>query len=138
MVVVFDTIYDDARTRVCDRATALTPEQLDTTVSATPEWTARQLVAHLAGVAAGAVHGRTKGMRRHTLWMIDVREPGTAVFAAPASRTVITAEPPPPVGVGVPRHPAFPRSLGLSSFPNAASTSALRVSAVSTAPRNAK
>ncbi|MGH3467675.1 MAG: maleylpyruvate isomerase N-terminal domain-containing protein [Thermocrispum sp.] len=37
------------------------PEQLDTRVPATPEWTARQVLAHLAGVATDAVHGRTEG-----------------------------------------------------------------------------
>jgi uncharacterized protein (TIGR03083 family) len=58
---MFDTIYDDARRRVCELAAALTPEQLDTTVPATPAWTARQLVAHLTGVASDTVHGRREG-----------------------------------------------------------------------------
>ncbi|MGQ0576595.1 MAG: maleylpyruvate isomerase family mycothiol-dependent enzyme [Pseudonocardia sp.] len=58
---MFDTIYDESRRRVCELAATLSPEQLDTTVPATPEWTARELVAHLAGVASDAVHGRTDG-----------------------------------------------------------------------------
>jgi uncharacterized protein (TIGR03083 family) len=58
---VFDTIYDDARRRISELAVALSPEQLDSTVPATPEWTARQLVAHLTGVAADSVHGRREG-----------------------------------------------------------------------------
>lgn len=58
---MFDTIYDDARRRICDLAAGLTAAQLDTTVPGTPEWTARQLVAHLTGVASDAVHGRTDG-----------------------------------------------------------------------------
>lgn len=61
MLGVFDTIYDESRQRTCALAAGLTPEQLDTTVPATPEWTPRQLVAHLTGVAADAVHGRTEG-----------------------------------------------------------------------------
>lgn len=58
---MFDAIYDDARRRICELAAELSPEQLDTIVPATPEWTARQVVAHLTGVAADAVHGRTEG-----------------------------------------------------------------------------
>jgi len=58
---MFDTIYDDARRRICELAAGLTSEQLDTTVPGTPEWTARRLLAHLAGVASDAVHGRTEG-----------------------------------------------------------------------------
>jgi uncharacterized protein (TIGR03083 family) len=58
---VLDTIYDDARARVCALIVGLSPEQLDSTVPATPEWSARQLLAHLAGVASDAVHGRTEG-----------------------------------------------------------------------------
>lgn len=58
---MFDTIYDESRRRTCELAAGLTPAQLDTTVPGTPEWTARQLVAHLAGVASDAVHGRTDG-----------------------------------------------------------------------------
>ena len=58
---MFDTIYDDARRRVCELAAGLTEEQLASTVPATPDWTARQLVAHLAGVASDLVHDRRDG-----------------------------------------------------------------------------
>jgi uncharacterized protein (TIGR03083 family) len=58
---VFDTIYDDARRRVRELAAGLTEEQLASQVPATPEWTARQLVAHLAGVASDLVHDRRDG-----------------------------------------------------------------------------
>jgi uncharacterized protein (TIGR03083 family) len=58
---VFDTIYDDSRRRVCALAAGLGEERLATTVPATPDWTARQLVAHLAGVASDLVHGRHDG-----------------------------------------------------------------------------
>ncbi len=58
---MFDTIYDDARRRVCELAAGLTEEQLATAVPATPDWTARQLVAHLAGVASDVLRGRQDG-----------------------------------------------------------------------------
>jgi uncharacterized protein (TIGR03083 family) len=58
---VFDTIYDDARRRVCALAAGLSEEQLASPVPATPDWTARQLVAHLVGVASDLVHGRRDG-----------------------------------------------------------------------------
>lgn len=58
---MFDMLYDDSRRRTCELAAGLTPEQLDTTIPATPQWTARQLVAHLTGVASDAVHSRTDG-----------------------------------------------------------------------------
>jgi uncharacterized protein (TIGR03083 family) len=58
---VFDTIYDDARRRVCELAAGLSEEQLASPVPGTPDWTARQLVAHLAGVASDLVHGRRDG-----------------------------------------------------------------------------
>lgn len=61
MIAVFDRIYDDARRRICDLADGLTSEQLDTRVPGTPEWTARQVVAHLTGVASDAVHGNRDG-----------------------------------------------------------------------------
>jgi uncharacterized protein (TIGR03083 family) len=57
---VFDTIYD-ARRRVCELAAGLTEEQLGSSVPATPDWTARQLVAHLAGVASDLIHDRHDG-----------------------------------------------------------------------------
>lgn len=59
---MFDSIYDDARRRVCTLVADLTQAQLDTVVPGTPEWTARQVVAHLTGVACDAVAGRTEGM----------------------------------------------------------------------------
>jgi len=58
---VFATIYDDSRRRVCELAAGLSDEQLDTRVPATPEWTARQVVAHLTGCASDALHGRMDG-----------------------------------------------------------------------------
>ncbi|HXV94432.1 MAG TPA: maleylpyruvate isomerase family mycothiol-dependent enzyme [Pseudonocardia sp.] len=59
---MFDRIYARARERVTGIARDLTPAQLDARVPATPLWTARQLVAHVTGVASDAAHGRTEGM----------------------------------------------------------------------------
>lgn len=50
---------EPSRLRTTELAAALTPTHLDTTVPATPLWTARQLVAHLSGAAADVVAGRT-------------------------------------------------------------------------------
>ncbi len=58
---MFDQIYDDARQRVCALAADLSPAQLYSVVPATPAWTARAVVGHLAGVAVDSVAGRLKG-----------------------------------------------------------------------------
>ena len=41
-------LYDDSRRRLCELAASLTEEELDTRVPATPAWTARQVVHHVA------------------------------------------------------------------------------------------
>jgi uncharacterized protein (TIGR03083 family) len=56
---MFDALYRDSRSRVAELARSLTDEQLATRIAACPEWTARQLVAHLVGVAADIVNGNT-------------------------------------------------------------------------------
>jgi uncharacterized protein (TIGR03083 family) len=58
----FGRIYDDARHRIAHLARGLSETQLAATVPGTPDWTGRQVVAHLAGAASDAVHGRTEGM----------------------------------------------------------------------------
>jgi uncharacterized protein (TIGR03083 family) len=58
---VFDAVYRDARARVAALARAATGEELGTVIPGSPEWTARDVVAHLAGVAADTVAGRTAG-----------------------------------------------------------------------------
>ena len=50
--------YDDAVSAIASVATNLTEEQLTQKVPATPAWTVRDLLAHLAGEAADAVSGR--------------------------------------------------------------------------------
>jgi len=54
-------VYDDARGRVCALVAGLSSAQLDSTVPATPEWSARQVVAHLTGVAVDTVRGHREG-----------------------------------------------------------------------------
>lgn len=58
---MFDALYRDARTRVATIARSLTRQQLDTTVDGTPEWTGREVIAHLAGVASDVVHANLDG-----------------------------------------------------------------------------
>lgn len=58
---MFDTIYDDSRRRVCALAADLGEARLDRRVPGSPEWTARQVVAHLTGCASDALHGRMDG-----------------------------------------------------------------------------
>jgi len=71
---MFDTVYDASRRRTCAVATALTAGQLETVVPATPDWTARELLAHLAGVASDAVHGRLTGLPSPEQTAAQVRE----------------------------------------------------------------
>ncbi|PXX02491.1 maleylpyruvate isomerase family mycothiol-dependent enzyme [Mycolicibacterium moriokaense] len=59
---MLDVIYHKARTRVCDLAATLSDEQLQTPVPATPDWTVRELLAHLVGGAADAASGRLDGV----------------------------------------------------------------------------
>jgi uncharacterized protein (TIGR03083 family) len=58
---MFDVFYRGSRSRVAELARSLTEEQLATRVAACPEWTARQLVAHLVGVAADISSGNMAG-----------------------------------------------------------------------------
>ena len=50
--------YEDGVRRLCALVEGLPPDRLETPVPACPAWTARQLLAHLAGVAADAEAGR--------------------------------------------------------------------------------
>jgi uncharacterized protein (TIGR03083 family) len=53
--------YRQARARVSDLARALSPDQLQMSVPATPAWTIHQVLAHLAGGAADAANDRLDG-----------------------------------------------------------------------------
>lgn len=50
-------LYEQLRNDISDLAAGLTPEQLDTPVPATPGWTIRQVVAHLAADATYLING---------------------------------------------------------------------------------
>ncbi|HEX3426830.1 MAG TPA: maleylpyruvate isomerase family mycothiol-dependent enzyme [Acidimicrobiales bacterium] len=54
-------LYRDAQARVMELVSTLSPPALATTVPATPRWTVEQLVAHITGVCADMVDGRTEG-----------------------------------------------------------------------------
>ena len=61
MEIATDVVYRDARTRVTATALELTADELDTVLPACPQWTVRDLLAHLTGVAADIVAGRVAG-----------------------------------------------------------------------------
>ncbi|XKK39195.1 maleylpyruvate isomerase family mycothiol-dependent enzyme [Nocardiopsis sp. ARC36] len=50
-------IYETCQNRLLDLAATLDGEQLGTVVPACPDWTVRQVYAHLAGLCADVVHG---------------------------------------------------------------------------------
>lgn len=51
---MFDTLYRGARERVVAVAETLTDDQLHVRVPATPDWTVRELLCHVVGVASDA------------------------------------------------------------------------------------
>jgi uncharacterized protein (TIGR03083 family) len=71
---VFDELYDRARRRTSGIVAGLDTPQLATVVPATPLWTARDVLGHLAGVASDMLTGHTTDM------------PGPAWTAAQVSR----------------------------------------------------
>lgn len=54
-------VYGATRRRVSELVRPLSPSHLATVVPACPHWTVRDLVAHLAGVAADTLEGRLEG-----------------------------------------------------------------------------
>jgi uncharacterized protein (TIGR03083 family) len=54
-------LYRDHVDALLELGPTLTDEQLGTTVPATPRWTVREVLAHLAGGASDAVNGRMDG-----------------------------------------------------------------------------
>ncbi len=58
---MFDAVYRDARARIAALARELTGPELDSVIPGSPEWTARDVVAHLTGVAADTVAGHLAG-----------------------------------------------------------------------------
>jgi uncharacterized protein (TIGR03083 family) len=56
-VGTYSSAYKDSRLRVEALARGLTPAELEQMVPACPEWTRKELVAHVAGIAADIVAG---------------------------------------------------------------------------------
>ena len=59
---MFADAYRDAHVRVAALARSLPAESLDTPTPSCPDWTARDVVAHLAGMATDVTSGRLRGM----------------------------------------------------------------------------
>lgn len=59
--LALDTVYREARTRIAELAGKLTEDELSMPVPACPEWTIRDLLGHVSGVAADIVAGRVEG-----------------------------------------------------------------------------
>ncbi|MGH8976004.1 MAG: maleylpyruvate isomerase family mycothiol-dependent enzyme, partial [Acidimicrobiia bacterium] len=58
----YGAIYAETRERVTELVRSLSPEELSAKVPCTPDWTARDIVGHLAGVASDAVTGNIEGL----------------------------------------------------------------------------
>ena len=55
-------MYAEARDRVVELVQGADPGQLEKTVPATPAWTGRQLLAHMAGIPSDVMAGRLDGV----------------------------------------------------------------------------
>ncbi|WP_253671323.1 maleylpyruvate isomerase family mycothiol-dependent enzyme [Streptoalloteichus tenebrarius] len=58
---MYESIYRQARERVTEIARGLGDDELGRTVPACPEWTVREMLAHVVGVAADVVNQRMDG-----------------------------------------------------------------------------
>ncbi|WP_073488124.1 maleylpyruvate isomerase family mycothiol-dependent enzyme [Streptoalloteichus hindustanus] len=58
---MYESIYRQARERVTEIAAGLDERELGLTVAACPEWTVRDVLAHVVGVAADVVNGEMAG-----------------------------------------------------------------------------
>lgn len=54
-------LYDECLGALSDLIVPLSPDELTSTVPASPQWNVRQVVAHLAGVSSDNVHQRMDG-----------------------------------------------------------------------------
>jgi hypothetical protein len=71
---IYSAVYDASHIRIGRLVAELSPTELDAVVPATPAWTARRLVAHLAGVAADVTVGRMDGWPGTEWTSTQVRE----------------------------------------------------------------
>lgn len=58
----FAATYEDTRTRVVELARSLSDEQLTRMMPATPDWTGRDLIAHMVGIAVDTSSGNVEGV----------------------------------------------------------------------------
>lgn len=58
----FGEAYAATRRRIFDLAEALTPEEASRTVPACPDWSVRDVLAHLTGIAVDATKGQLEGV----------------------------------------------------------------------------
>ena len=59
--IPLDAVYRETRGRIAELAGGLTDDELASALPGCPEWTAHDLLAHVAGVAADVVAGRVEG-----------------------------------------------------------------------------
>ena len=71
---MLDLTYRATRDRVCGLAAALSDDQLQSHVPATPRWTVRELLAHLVGCSRDAISGRLDGVTTDQWTARHVRE----------------------------------------------------------------
>jgi uncharacterized protein (TIGR03083 family) len=58
----YGAAYEEARLRIFELARELSEEELQKKVPATPDWTAKDLIAHMVGVAADVSSGNVEGV----------------------------------------------------------------------------
>lgn len=71
---MYEVLYRDARGRVRELVGAMSQEQLTARLPATPDWNARQLVAHLVGVADDLTSGNVEGVTTRPWTSAQVRK----------------------------------------------------------------
>jgi uncharacterized protein (TIGR03083 family) len=98
------SLYAAGRVRITELVGDLPPRDLERPVPATPNWTAKDLVGHLAGVAADVTAGRIEGAGAPpwTARQVDERRPRPIgqvldewTALAPSVETMLSGAPPP-------------------------------------------
>ncbi len=70
----YGTAYRDLRARVVELVLLATDEQLDAAPPATPEWRARDVLAHMTGSTADILNGRLEGVGSNPWTQVQVDE----------------------------------------------------------------
>lgn len=58
----YAAVYEDTRTRVIDLARTLSEEDLARQMPATPDWSAKDLIGHMVGIATDTSQGNVEGI----------------------------------------------------------------------------